>query len=148
MNLEVGLQPKDEENMEEHIFPSGMITHIGPVDMGRRLLKRLRTCKSAQEGKLRWSCIKAKSEQSMTDDAAIELPLREQYKIYCPKHRRRFEICSHTDHVKSKGFNYGSIEYDDTGAAERAMQTLNARRARRDAVKALPDVRCSDPQRV
>ena len=53
VNLEVGLQPKDEENMEEHIFPSGMLTHIGPVDMGRRLLKRLRTCKNAQEGKLR-----------------------------------------------------------------------------------------------
>ena len=53
VNLEVGLQPEDEENMEEHIFPSGMLTHIGPVDMGRRLLKRLRTCKNAQEGKLR-----------------------------------------------------------------------------------------------
>ena len=53
MNLEVGLQPEDEENMEEHIFPSGMLTHIGPVDMGRRLLKRLQTCKNAQEGKLR-----------------------------------------------------------------------------------------------
>ena len=53
VNLEVGLQPEDEENMEEYIFPSGMLTHIGPVDMGRRLLKRLRTCKNAQEGKLR-----------------------------------------------------------------------------------------------
>ena len=53
VNLEVGLQPEDEENMEEHIFSSGMLTHIGPVDMGRRLLKRLRTCKNAQEGKLR-----------------------------------------------------------------------------------------------
>ena len=42
VNLEVGLQPEDEENMEEHIFASGMLTHIGPVDMGRRLLKRLR----------------------------------------------------------------------------------------------------------
>ena len=53
VNLEVGLQPEDEEKMEEHIFPSGMLTHIGPVDMGRRLLKRLQTCKNAQEGKLR-----------------------------------------------------------------------------------------------
>ena len=53
VNLEVGLQPEDEENMEEHIFSSGMLTHIGPVDMGRRLLKRLRTCNNAQEGKLR-----------------------------------------------------------------------------------------------
>ena len=53
VNLEVGLQPEDEENMEENIFASGMLTHVGPVDMGRRLLKRLRTCKNAQEGKLR-----------------------------------------------------------------------------------------------
>ena len=30
--------------------------------------------------------------------------------------------------VKSKGFNYGFIEYDDPGAAERAMATLNGRR--------------------
>ena len=44
------------------------------------------------------------------------------------KRRRRFDICSFTDHVKSKGFNYGFIEYDDPGAAERAMQTLNGRR--------------------
>ena len=29
---------------------------------------------------------------------------------------------------QSKGFNYGFIEYDDPGAAERAMQTLNGRR--------------------
>ena len=53
VNLEVGLQPEDEEKMEEYIFASGMLTHIGPVDMGRRLLKRLQTCKNAQEGKLR-----------------------------------------------------------------------------------------------
>ena len=53
VNLEVGLQPEDEEKMEEYIFASGMLTHIGPVDMGRRLLKRLQTCKNTQEGKLR-----------------------------------------------------------------------------------------------
>lgn len=29
---------------------------------------------------------------------------------------------------KAKGFNYGFVEYDDPGAAERAMQTLNGRR--------------------
>jgi nucleolysin TIA-1/TIAR len=28
----------------------------------------------------------------------------------------------------SKGLNYGFVEYDDPGAAERAMQTLNGRR--------------------
>lgn len=30
--------------------------------------------------------------------------------------------------VKSQGSNYGFIEYDDPGAAERAMATLNGRR--------------------
>lgn len=30
--------------------------------------------------------------------------------------------------AQSKGFNYGFIEYDDPGAAERAMSTLNGRR--------------------
>lgn len=53
VNLEVGLQPEDEENMKDEIFASGMLSHIGPVDMGRRLLKRLQTCKNVQEGRLR-----------------------------------------------------------------------------------------------
>ncbi|KAL8834980.1 MAG: hypothetical protein Q9170_003501 [Blastenia crenularia] len=53
VNLEVGLEPQDEENMEDSIIPSGMLSHIGPVDMGRRLLKRLKSCRNAQEGKLR-----------------------------------------------------------------------------------------------
>ncbi|MCJ1374079.1 hypothetical protein MMC20_005309 [Loxospora ochrophaea] len=53
VNLEVGLDPEDEENMEENIIPSGMLTHIGPVDIARRLLKRLRASRNAQEGRLR-----------------------------------------------------------------------------------------------
>ena len=53
VNLEVGLEPEDEENMEDSIIPSGMLSHIGPVDMGRRLLKRLRSCTNALEGRLR-----------------------------------------------------------------------------------------------
>lgn len=53
VNLEVGLSREDEENMEDRIIPSGMLSHIGPVDMGRRLLKRLRACANAQKGKLR-----------------------------------------------------------------------------------------------
>lgn len=28
----------------------------------------------------------------------------------------------------TQGFNYGFVEYDDPGAAERGMQTLNGRR--------------------
>ena len=53
VDLEVGLQPEDEENMKDRIYASGMLSHIGPVDMGRRLLKRLRACKNAQNGTLR-----------------------------------------------------------------------------------------------
>ena len=53
VNLEVGLEAEDEENMESSIFSSGMLTHIGPVDISRRLIKRLRSCKNAQEGVLR-----------------------------------------------------------------------------------------------
>ena len=30
--------------------------------------------------------------------------------------------------MQAKGYNYGFVEYDDPGAAERAMQTLNGRR--------------------
>ena len=40
-----------------------------------------------------------------------------------------YATCYLTDLIlQSKGFNYGFIEYDDPGAAERAMQTLNGRR--------------------
>ena len=53
VNLEVGLDPDDEEEMAESIYASGILSHIGPVDMGRRLLKRLRTCTKVREGKLR-----------------------------------------------------------------------------------------------
>jgi hypothetical protein len=53
VNLEVGLDPEDEDNMHTSIFASEMLTHIGPVDMGRRLLTKLRNCRNAKEGKLR-----------------------------------------------------------------------------------------------
>ena len=53
VNLEVGLTEEDEEKMENSIIPSGMLTHIGPVDIARRLIKRLRLCKNTQEGILR-----------------------------------------------------------------------------------------------
>lgn len=53
VNLEVGLDPEDEENMHERIFASGMLSHIGPIDMGRRLLKRIRDSPNCQVGKLR-----------------------------------------------------------------------------------------------
>ncbi|KAK4975531.1 hypothetical protein LTR28_009578, partial [Elasticomyces elasticus] len=53
VDLEVGLDTEDEENMEERIIPGGMLTHIGPVDISRRLLKRLRASDNAHAGCLR-----------------------------------------------------------------------------------------------
>jgi hypothetical protein len=53
VNLEVGLESEDEENMEDHIYPSGMLTNIGPVDISKRLFKRLREGENAKNGKLR-----------------------------------------------------------------------------------------------
>jgi len=43
VNLEIGLNDKDEESMSQRIIPDGMLTNIGPVDIGRRLLRRLRS---------------------------------------------------------------------------------------------------------
>lgn len=53
VNMEVGLDRDDEERMEETIIPSGMLKHIGPVDISRRLFKRLQASKNAIEGRLR-----------------------------------------------------------------------------------------------
>lgn len=53
VNLEVGLNPEDEERMEETIISSGMLKNIGPIDISRRLFKRLRDCENARTGKLR-----------------------------------------------------------------------------------------------
>ena len=53
VDMEVGLDLEDEENMEKRIFPSGMLTHIGPIDISRRLFKRLRGCRNYREGRLR-----------------------------------------------------------------------------------------------
>ncbi|KAI1082179.1 hypothetical protein F5B20DRAFT_25814 [Whalleya microplaca] len=53
VNLEVGLNREDEERMEETIYASGMLKNIGPVDISKRLFKRLRECENAKQGKLR-----------------------------------------------------------------------------------------------
>ncbi|RGP80796.1 hypothetical protein FLONG3_1065 [Fusarium longipes] len=53
VNLEVGLEDEDEERMEEIIKPDGMLKHIGPVDVSRKFIKRLRSCDNARSGKLR-----------------------------------------------------------------------------------------------
>lgn len=53
VNLEVGLNPEDEEGMEDTIIPSGMLKNIGPVDISKKLFKRLRECENVRTGKLR-----------------------------------------------------------------------------------------------
>ncbi|KAF8419330.1 hypothetical protein EV426DRAFT_538918 [Tirmania nivea] len=47
VNLEIGLNNEDEETMSQRIIPDGMLTNIGPVDIGRRLLRRLRSGEGA-----------------------------------------------------------------------------------------------------
>ncbi|KAL9623006.1 MAG: hypothetical protein Q9160_002724 [Pyrenula sp. 1 TL-2023] len=53
VDLEVGLSTKDEEEMDKSIAPSGVLSHIGPVDICRRLLRKLKKCSNARNGKLR-----------------------------------------------------------------------------------------------
>ncbi|KAK0711265.1 hypothetical protein B0H67DRAFT_492365 [Lasiosphaeris hirsuta] len=53
VNMEVGLEPEDEEDMENHIFASGMLQNIGPVDISKKLFKKLRECDNARTGRLR-----------------------------------------------------------------------------------------------
>lgn len=53
VDLEVGLTREDEERMEESIIPSGVLSHVGPVDVCRRLMKRLQKCDNAIRGDLR-----------------------------------------------------------------------------------------------
>jgi pimeloyl-ACP methyl ester carboxylesterase len=53
VDLEVGLNDEDEERMPEKIFASGILAHIGPVDISRRLLRHLRKCPNARSEELR-----------------------------------------------------------------------------------------------
>ncbi|KAF4510422.1 hypothetical protein G6O67_002310 [Ophiocordyceps sinensis] len=73
-NLEVGLESEDEGTMEERIIPSGMLKHIGPIDISRKLFKRLRSCQNARSGKLRvwdygydWRLSPALSSRKLVD---------------------------------------------------------------------------------
>jgi hypothetical protein len=53
VDLEVPFEADADEHMEETIIPSGMLKHIGPVDISKRLFKRLRACDNAKDGTLR-----------------------------------------------------------------------------------------------
>ncbi|TDZ27226.1 Uncharacterized protein C8035_v011943 [Colletotrichum spinosum] len=52
-DLEVGLDPEDEETMEERIIPSGMLQNIGPIDISRKLFRKIAACDNVRRGKLR-----------------------------------------------------------------------------------------------
>ncbi|KAM0458741.1 hypothetical protein ACHAPV_005730 [Trichoderma viride] len=73
-NLEVGLDDEDEETMEERIFPSGMLQHIGPIDISRKFFKKLRSCENARSGRLRvwdygydWRLSPSRSSKGLLD---------------------------------------------------------------------------------
>jgi pimeloyl-ACP methyl ester carboxylesterase len=53
VDLEVGLDADADERAKEKIIPGGMLTHIGPVDISRRLFKRMRASENARSGALR-----------------------------------------------------------------------------------------------
>ncbi|KAH0149140.1 hypothetical protein KCU82_g13232, partial [Aureobasidium melanogenum] len=53
VDLEVGLDADADEKATEKIIPGGMLSHIGPVDISRRLFKRMRASENAKSGKLR-----------------------------------------------------------------------------------------------
>ncbi|KAF2624997.1 hypothetical protein BU25DRAFT_130359 [Macroventuria anomochaeta] len=53
VDLEVPLDEGADERMEQTIIPDGMLTHIGPVDISKRLFKRLRASENFKNGKLR-----------------------------------------------------------------------------------------------
>ncbi|KAJ9653079.1 hypothetical protein H2198_007693 [Neophaeococcomyces mojaviensis] len=52
-DLEVGLTREDELRMEEKIIPDGTLSHIGPVDISRRLIKKCKKCRNVRDQKLR-----------------------------------------------------------------------------------------------
>ena len=53
VDLEVPFDEGADERMEQTVIPDGMLTHIGPVDISKRLLKRLRASENFKNGKLR-----------------------------------------------------------------------------------------------
>ncbi|KAK3057551.1 hypothetical protein LTR09_001735 [Extremus antarcticus] len=53
VNLEVGFENGDDARAQSTVVAGGMLTHIGPIDIARRLFKRLRNCHNARNGTLR-----------------------------------------------------------------------------------------------
>lgn len=53
VDLEVDIGEDGDKRATEKVIPGGMLSHIGPIDISRRLFKRLRTSENARSGKLR-----------------------------------------------------------------------------------------------
>lgn len=53
VDLAIGLTDADEERASETIIPDGMLSHVGPVDISRKLFRRLRDCENYRKGLLR-----------------------------------------------------------------------------------------------
>lgn len=53
IDLEVGLDDEDEASMPQRIVSDSMLTQLGPIDISRRLIKRMEASQNAQDGKLR-----------------------------------------------------------------------------------------------
>ena len=53
VNLELPLSDDADARATETVIPDGMLKRIGPVDISRRLFKRLRSCENSKSGKLR-----------------------------------------------------------------------------------------------
>ncbi|KAK0976905.1 hypothetical protein LTR91_013539 [Friedmanniomyces endolithicus] len=53
VDLEVDIGAEADERPSSKIIPGGMLTHIGPVDVARRLFKRVRACEKVHQGRLR-----------------------------------------------------------------------------------------------
>ncbi|KAF2997829.1 hypothetical protein E8E13_001045 [Curvularia kusanoi] len=53
VDLEVPFDEGADERMKQTIIPDGMLTHIGPVDISKRLFKRLRASENFKNGRLR-----------------------------------------------------------------------------------------------
>ncbi|KAJ8116882.1 hypothetical protein OPT61_g1791 [Boeremia exigua] len=53
VDLEVPFDEGADERMEQSIISDGMLTHIGPVDISKRLFKRLRASENSKNKKLR-----------------------------------------------------------------------------------------------
>lgn len=52
-DLEIGLDDTDEDSMHQRIIPSGMLRNIGPIDISRKLFKKLKSSPNVQNGTLR-----------------------------------------------------------------------------------------------